>query len=237
MVKKISILVVVLAVIAGAWPYLSEYLTLEAIKENQAKFAVYYADNAVLVLAAFFLGYTAVTALSLPGALIMTLAAGALFGVVVGTVLVSFASSIGATLAFLVARFLLGETLQRKYADKLGKFNEGFSKEGSFYLFALRLIPVMPFFLINILMGLTKIKAVTFYWVSQIGMFAGTVVYVNAGTQLSKIESVKGIASPALIGSFALLAVIPFVAKKLVERLRKGKGDAVEPTEEKETDG
>ena len=182
MKKKIVVLVVLVAIIVAGTIYLREYLTFEAIKNGQAEFATYYEESKLLVTTAFFVGYVAVTALSLPGALVMTLAAGALFGLTVGTLMVSFASSIGATLAFLVARYLLGETLQKKYSKELAKFNAQMDKEGAFYLFALRLIPAVPFFLINILMGVTKIPMVTFYWVSQLGMLAGTVVYVNAGT-------------------------------------------------------
>ena len=226
MYKKIIVLAVIVVAIIAAWPYAKEYLTFESIKEQQENFANYYEENTFLVLAGFLLGYVAVTALSLPGALIMTLAAGALFGVVAGTLLVSFASSIGATLAFLVARYLVGASLQNKYGDKLEKFNEGVRKEGAFYLFAMRLIPIFPFFLINILMALTTLRALTFYWVSQLGMFAGTVVYVNAGSQLAEIDSVQGIFTLPLIASFALLGIVPIVAKKIIGIVRKRSGAA-----------
>ena len=222
--KKIVIIICLVLLIGVGYYFTKDYLTFAEIKARQADLVAYYEANQFLFLLAYFLGYVAVTALSLPGALILTLAAGALFGVVVGTVLVSFASSIGATCAFLVARYLVGETLQKKYAKELVKFNTQIDKEGAFYLFALRLIPAVPFFLINILMALTKIKTVTFYWVSQAGMFVGTVVYVNAGTQIAKLESPGDIASVELILSFVLLAVVPLVAKRLVGMIRKKRG-------------
>ena len=165
---------------------------------------------------AYFLIYVAVTALSLPGAAVMTLAGGALFGLGIGTLLVSFASSIGATLAFLVSRFLLRDWVQARYGERLGAINPGMEKDGAFYLFTLRLVPVFPFFIINLLMGLTPIRTRTFYWVSQVGMLAGTLVYVNAGTQLARLDSLSGILSPGLLASFALLGVFPLLAKRLV---------------------
>ena len=146
----------------------------------------------------------------------MTLAAGALFGLMWGTVIVSFASSLGATLAFLVSRYLLSETVQKRFGDRLKPINEGIEKDGAFYLFTLRLVPIFPFFLINLLLGLTPIRAATFYWVSQIGMLAGTLVFVNAGTQLAQLDSLSGILSPSLLLSFALLGLFPFIAKKLL---------------------
>lgn len=237
MLKKILLVAGLLVVIVLVYPYAKEFLTFEAIKSKQEVFQAYYEENSVLVLSGFFVGYIAVTALSLPGALIMTLGAGALFGVVAGTVLVSFASSIGATLAFLVSRYLLGKAIQAKYAAKLETFNEGMRKEGAFSLFALRLIPAFPFFLINILMGLTQIKTLTFYWVSQLGMFAGTIVYVNAGTQIAKIEKVKDILSLPLILSFVALAVIPFIAKKAVSHFRSRRETKPEQSPKERTDG
>ncbi|AFV85392.1 mercuric reductase (Hg(II) reductase) [Alteromonas mediterranea DE1] len=185
------------------------------------------ADNPVLSIGVFFAIYVAVTALSLPGAAILTLAAGALFGLVQGLVIVSFASSVGATLAFLVSRFILRDTVRNKFKEKLKKIDEGVEKQGAFYLFTLRLVPVFPFFLINLLMGLTSLKTWTFYWVSQIGMLAGTAVYVNAGTQLAQIDSLSGIVSPGLIFSFVLLGIFPWIAKgivALVNRRRVYKG-------------
>lgn len=146
----------------------------------------------------------------------MTLAGGALFGLGVGTLLVSFASSIGATLAFLASRFLFRDWVQGRYGERLAAINKGMEKDGAFYLFTLRLVPVLPFFVMNLLMGLTPIKTRTFYWVSQVGMLAGTLVYVNAGTQLACIDSLSGILCPGLLGSFVLLGILPLLAKRLV---------------------
>ncbi|MSP98777.1 MAG: pyridine nucleotide-disulfide oxidoreductase, partial [Betaproteobacteria bacterium] len=164
--------------------------------------------------------YVAVTGLSLPGAAIMTLVAGAIFGLVWGTLLVSFASSIGATLAFLATRFLLRDWVQKRFGQQFGALNAGVEKEGGLHLFTLRMIPVVPFFVINLAMGLTPIRAGTFYWVSQLGMIAGTVVYVNAGTQLAAIQSPSGILSPGLIGTFVLLGFFPLIAKRIVDALK-----------------
>ena len=184
-------MVAIVALFAALYSQFKEFADLEFIKAQRGKFESFYADNPTTVIVAYFLGYITVAALSLPGAAILTLLAGAIFGVSVGVVVVSFASAIGATLAFLVARFLLGKTLQAKYGDKLRRVNEGVQKEGKFYLFTMRLIPAFPFFLINILMGLTPLRVGAFYWVSQLGMLPGTIVYVNAGTQLAKIDSLK----------------------------------------------
>jgi pyruvate/2-oxoglutarate dehydrogenase complex dihydrolipoamide dehydrogenase (E3) component/uncharacterized membrane protein YdjX (TVP38/TMEM64 family) len=216
--KKIVILVVLAALIAAFFAFdLGRFLSLEYIKQSQASFAQLYAQHPGTVIGAFFALYVAVTALSLPGAAIMTLAAGAIFGFWAGLVVVSFASSLGATLAMLAARYVLRDSVQSKFGARLADIDKGVEKEGAFYLFTLRLIPVVPFFVINLLMGLTKMKAATFYWVSQLGMLAGTAVYVNAGTQLAKIESLKGILSPALLGSFVLLGLFPLIAKKIVD--------------------
>ena len=167
--------------------------------------------------------YVVVTALSLPGAAIMTLAAGALFGFWVALLLVSFASSMGATLAFLASRFLFHDTVQQRFGDRLKKLNEGVRKDGAFYLFTLRLVPAFPFFVINLVMGLTPIKVRTFYFVSQVGMLAGTAVYVLAGTQLGQIESASGLLSPELIGAFVLLGIFPWIAKGIMARLQARK--------------
>lgn len=199
------------------------YLSFSAIKAQQAAILDYYAGHPWQTAAVFFLVYVAVTALSLPGAAVMTLAVGAIFGLLWGTVLVSFASSLGATLAFLVSRFLLREWVQRKFGRNLRSINEGVEREGGFYLFTLRLIPAVPFFVINLAMGLTPMRAATFYWVSQLGMLAGTVVFVNAGTQLAAIESPSGILSPGLIGAFALLGIFPLIAKKIVDAVKARK--------------
>lgn len=222
--KKVLIVAAIAAVMVGFFVFdLGQYLTLESIKNSQAEIQSQWQQQPLLIGFGFFLVYVAVTALSLPGAAVMTLAAGAFFGLLWGTVIVSFASTVGATLAFLVARFILRDSVQNRFGDRLKDINRGVEKEGAFYLFTLRLVPIFPFFLINLLMGLTPIKAFTFYWVSQIGMFAGTIVYVNAGTQLGRLDSVSGILSPSLLLSFALLGVFPIFAKRLIEALKKRK--------------
>ena len=215
--KKAILLVLIAALVALFFYFdIHHLLTLEGLKAGLDQFESLRSESPVLVMGVFLVSYVLVTALSLPGAAIMTLAAGALFGLGVGTLLVSFASSIGATLAFLVSRYLLQETVQKRFGDRLKAFNEGIEKDGAFYLFTLRLVPVFPFFLINLLMGLTNIRAITFYWVSQVGMFVGTLVYVNAGTQLAQLDSLSGILSPSLLFSFVLLGVFPLIAKKVL---------------------
>ena len=219
--KKLVIVVVLLAAVAAYFAFdLGRYFSLDYIKGSQAKFAELYAAQPALVIAVFFAIYVAVTAISLPGAAILTLAAGAIFGLLVGTIIVSFASSIGATIAFLAARFIMGETVQKKFGQRMAEINKGVDKEGAFYLFTLRLVPLVPFFVINLLMGLTKMKTLTFYWVSQVGMLLGTLVFVNAGTELAKISSLKGILTPGLIGSFILLGIFPIIAKKIVDAVK-----------------
>ncbi len=217
---KWSKIILLLAIVLLAYVFfafdLQQYLTLSHFKSRQQAFENYYADNKALTMGGYMAMYIAVTALSLPGATVMTLAGGALFGVWAGLLLVSFASTIGATLAFLVSRFLLKDYVQNKFGGKLKAVNESFRKDGPFYLFTLRLVPVFPFFVINLVMGLTPIRTVMFYIVSQVGMLPGTFVYVNAGTQLAKIESLKGILSVEIVLSFALLGIFPLAAKKLV---------------------
>jgi pyruvate/2-oxoglutarate dehydrogenase complex dihydrolipoamide dehydrogenase (E3) component/uncharacterized membrane protein YdjX (TVP38/TMEM64 family) len=199
---------------------LGQYLSLDRLKAQQDTIAAYRAAHPLAAAAAYFALYVAVTALSLPGAALMTLAGGAVFGLLWGTVIVSFASSIGATLAFLAARFLLRDWVMARFGRRLAAIDAGVRKEGAFYLFTLRLVPAFPFFLVNLLLGLTAMKARTFYWVSQLGMLAGTVVYVNAGTQLARIDSLAGIVSPGLLLSFALLGVFPLIANRIVESVR-----------------
>ena len=208
--------IIVLGIVAFRYFDLGQYLSLEYIKATQEKFQALYLENRFLVVATYMGIYIAVTALSLPGAAVLTLAGGGLFGLVVGTVAVSFASTIGATLACLVSRFLLREWVQNKFGDKLATINNGIEKEGAFYLFTLRLVPIFPFFVINLLMGLTRMRLFTFFWVSQIGMFAGTIVYVNAGKELAKIDSLSGIMSPGLLISFVVLGLFPISVKKLL---------------------
>ena len=213
----------VAAVVAFFALDLGRYLSLAFLKDSQSSFQALFAQNPVQVVLAFFAAYVAVTALSLPGAAIMTLAAGASFGLVLGTVVVSFASTLGATLAMLAARYLLRDSIQERFGKRLIDINKGIEKEGAFYLFTLRLIPVVPFFALNLLMGLTRIRTWTYFWVSQLGMFAGTVVYVNAGTQIAKIDSLRSIASPALIGSFVLLGVLPLAVNKVLQFFKRRK--------------
>ena len=202
---------------------LGQYFSLSYLKSQQAAIDAYYASNPLQTVAVFFLIYVAVTGLSLPGATIMTLAAGAVFGLLWGTVIVSFASSCGATLAFLASRFVLKGSVQAKFGDKLKAINAGIEKDGAFYLFTLRLVPAFPFFVINLVMGLTPIRIPTFYWVSQLGMLAGTIVYVNAGTQIARIEHLSGILSPTLLASFTLLGLFPLIARKLLDILKARK--------------
>ena len=221
---KIVVIALLAALFAAFLAFdLGQYLSLAFIKSKQAAITAFYAANQVQAIAGFFAIYVAVAALSLPGAAIMTLVAGAIFGVVTGTIIVSFASSIGATLAFLAARLVLRDSIQAKFGDKLKAINTGVDKEGGFYLFTLRLVPAFPFFVINLVMGLTSMKTWTFYWVSQVGMFLGTIVYVNAGTELAKIDSLKGILSPGLLGAFVLLGIFPIIAKKIVDGVKAKK--------------
>ncbi|MBW6510208.1 MAG: TVP38/TMEM64 family protein [Desulfuromonadales bacterium] len=219
--KIIIVFGIVLLILLFNVLHLDHYLTLSYLKESREQFALLYAERTTLVIAVYMLIYIVATALSLPGAVILTLAGGALFGLVTGTIVISFASTIGATLACLVSRFLLRDWVQRRFGDKLQRINEGMEREGGFYLFTLRLIPVFPFFVINLAMGLTRIKISTYYWVSQLGMLPATIVFVNAGKELGKLESMAGILSPGLIFSFVLLGLFPITVKKVVARLKK----------------
>ncbi len=222
--KKLLLLAALVLLVAAFFALdLGQYFSLGYIKSAQGSFTALYGDQPALVIGVFFAAYVAVAALSLPGAAIMTLLAGAVFGLVIGTIIVSFASSIGATLAMLFARYVLRDSLKSKFGTRLADIDRGIEREGAFYLFTLRLVPLFPFFAVNLLMGLTTMKAATFYWVSQLGMFAGTVVYVLAGTQLAQITSLKGILSPGLIGAFVLLGVFPLVAKKIVDIVKARK--------------
>lgn len=222
MKKKAMVVLLIVALVALFFGMgLDQYLTLGALKESRGKFAVMLEQYPWRVTLIIFVLYVIVVALSLPGATIMGLAIGALFGLWQGTLLVSFASSIGATLAFLTSRYLLRDYVQRHFGDMLKGINEGMAKDGALYLFMLRLVPIFPFFLINLLMGLTQIRTRTYYWVSQLGMLAGTMVYVNAGTQLAHIDSLSGIVSPRVLLSFALLGVFPLFAKWIVQAMRK----------------
>ena len=212
------LLLLALGLLVGAFFVfdLGRFFSLDYFKSQQAAIEAWRAAHPVLTAGLFFAIYVAVTGLSLPGAALLTLVAGAIFGLLWGTVIVSFASTLGATVAFLAARFMLRDWVQGKFREKLKAINAGMEKEGGFYLFTLRLIPIFPFFIINLVMGLTSIRTWTFYWVSQVGMLAGTLVYVNAGTQIAGIASLQGILSPELLASFALLGVFPWIAKKIV---------------------
>ncbi len=220
--KKVLLLIVLATVVAAFFAFdLQRYLTLAELKSRQTEFQQFYAANRLLTLGLYFAIYILVTALSLPGAAVMTLAGAALFGFWPALVVVSFASTIGATLAFLASRFLLHDWVQSRFGQRLKAINRGIEKEGALYLFTLRLVPIFPFFIINLVMGLTPMRALTFYWVSQVGMLAGTAVYVNAGTQLGQIERVSGILSPGLLLSFVLLGVFPLLARKGVDFMKK----------------
>lgn len=236
--KLIQRLLIVAAIVAAIILFkalgLGQYLTLDYLKASQERFAQLYADNSFAVIAVYMAVYIVVTALSLPGAAVMTLAGGAMFGFWVGLVVVSFASTIGATLACFVARFLLRDWVQNKFGEKLSAINTGIEREGGFYLFSLRLVPIFPFFVINLAMGLTSMNLFTFYWISQIGMLPGTMVYVNAGKELGRIESLSGILSPGLLISFVILGLFPLAAKKLLNAYKKKTGKPV-TTEEKES--
>ena len=219
--SRIALLLLIASLVAGFFIFdLGQYLTLDYIKSQQAQLDGLVAAHPLVIAAAYFLIYVLVTAVSLPGAAIMTLAAGAMFGLWWGLLLVSFASTMGATLAMLVARFVLRDQVSRRFERQLNGINKGVEREGAFYLFTLRLVPLFPFFAINLIMGLTKISVPVYFVVSQIGMLAGTLVFVNAGTQLAQVESLAGIISPELLLSFALLGVFPLLGKKLVDIVR-----------------
>ncbi|MEW6291355.1 MAG: TVP38/TMEM64 family protein [Thermodesulfobacteriota bacterium] len=222
--KAAIVLLIIVCIVAFNYLGLGQYLTLDYLQQSQERFARLYAARPLAVIASYLLIYIIVTALSLPGAVIMTLAGGALFGLVVGTVVVSFASTIGATLACLVSRFLLRDWVQKKFGDRLAPINRGIEEEGGFYLFTMRLVPAFPFFLINLAMGMTRISLFQYYWVSQIGMLPGTMVYVNAGKELAKIDSVAAILSPGLLASFALLGLFPLTVKKIMGFVNRRKG-------------
>ncbi|MEW6001549.1 MAG: TVP38/TMEM64 family protein [Nitrospirota bacterium] len=227
-IKKIIILLIIISLIVAFKVFnLGQYLTLPYLKESLDRLKDLYEEQRVLVIAGYFLIYVLTTSLSLPGASPLGIVGGALFGFWVATFVVSFASTIGATIACFVSRFLLRDWVQSKFSDKIVKVNEGIEKEGAFYLFTLRLIPVFPFWMINLVMGLTKMSLLKFYWVSQVGMLPGTMVYVNAGKELAKIESVKGVFSPSLLISFALIGIFPLIVKKLVTFYRNRKEKAV----------
>ena len=220
-IKKILLAGTVACIAALIFAFdLQHYLTLEFLLASKSIFASYYSHNPILVLSAYFIIYVFSTALSIPGATVLTLAGGVLFGLFSGTLLVSFASTTGATLAMLIARFLLRDWVQNRFSAQLKTINSGIRNEGGYYLFSLRLMPVVPFFVINLGMGLTPIRTLTFFWVSQLGMLPGTLVYVNAGSELGKINSIDEIFSPTLIISFLLLGIFPLLIKKILTMIQ-----------------
>jgi uncharacterized membrane protein YdjX (TVP38/TMEM64 family) len=222
---RIAILVI-LAALVGAYYFfeLGTYLNLAYVKAIRDDAAVYVTANAVQSTIAFFLFYVLVTALSLPGAAIMTLGAGAVFGLSWAMLLVSFASSVGATLAMLISRTLLRDWVQNRFTVQLKTVNEGLHKDGGFYLFSLRMVPLLPFFIINLVMGLSRISTWQFYWVSQAGMLAGTFVFVFAGTQLATVSSVADVLSPGLVAALSLLGLFPLLARRGIGWLHRARG-------------
>lgn len=218
---RVALIVVVAALIAMFFAFdLGRYLSIDFLRASQSAIATAYAQHPLSTAAIYFGVYVLCAALSVPGAVILTLGGGAIFGLAWGTVLVSFASSIGATLAFLASRFLFRDAVRAAFSRRVEAIDAGISRDGAFYLFALRLVPVFPFFLVNLAMGLTALPVRTFYWVSQAGMLLGTLVYVNAGTQLAQIDSVRGLLSPGLIASFAVLGFFPLIARRVVTMLQ-----------------
>ncbi len=203
------------------WFDLHQYLSLEYLQSVKSNLDILISDKPVLSGVVFFFSYVLITALSLPGAAIMTLVSGAIFGLMWGIILVSFSSTIGATLAFLISRYLFQDYIQKRFYKQMQAINEGIEREGAFYLFTLRLIPVFPFFVINMVIGITSLSVKTFFWVSQLGMLAGTIVYVNAGTQLAQLDSLSGILSPAILFSFILLGLFPLIAKKTISAVKR----------------
>ena len=220
--KKIVIIGVLALLIVGSFYYfgVDEYLNLDKIKENKDALVGYYEKNQFLTLLFFFVGYVVMAAFSLPGAVFLTLLAGFLFGNIAGVAVVSFASAIGATAAFLISRMVIGQYVQKKYHQYLSTINSGIEKEGVFYLLSLRLIPIFPFFLINLVMGLTRISIWKYYAVSQVGMFPGTLVYVNAGTALASISAIKDILSFQIIFAFSMLGILPIVLNLILKYIR-----------------
>lgn len=219
--SKIFLLVLLAGAVALFFALgLHQSLSLDALRASQARLQAWHAQAPLTVMALFFAVYVLVTALSLPGAAVLTLAGGAAFGLGWGTLLVSVASTAGATLAMLAARFLLQGSVQARFGPRLADLNAGIAREGAFYLFTLRLLPIVPFFALNLLMGLTRMRTWTYVWVSQIGMLPGTLAYVNAGTELARIESLRDVLSPGLLGAFAALGLLPLVAKKLLDAWR-----------------
>lgn len=216
--KKIALVLVIISIVLVFFIFdIKQYLTLDNLKQNHEFLTEYVAENRVQSMIIYLFSYIIFTAINLPGAVFFTLAGGALFGLAMGTLLVSIAASIGSTFAFLITRYLIRDRLEKMVGNKMEEINRGIEREGAYYLFTIRLIPLFPFFLINIAMAMTSIKAWTFLWVSYFGMLAGTAVYVNAGTQLASLESVSDILSLRIILSFTLLGIFPLLAKRLLD--------------------
>ncbi|WP_290925263.1 TVP38/TMEM64 family protein [Halodesulfovibrio sp.] len=223
-IKRLCIVTAIALMLTAVWYFnLTDYLTLEYIKMKQDAFRMLYAENRFLVVGSFVILYILVTALSIPGAAIMTLAAGGLFGFWTSLIAVSFASTIGATLACFASRYILKDWVQSTFGSKIKKIDDGIKKEGAFYLFTLRLVPIFPFFAVNLVMGITSLPLRTYFWVSQLGMLPGTAVFVNAGKQLATINDVSDVLHPVHIISFALLGIFPLLAKYLLKFIRKVK--------------
>ncbi len=229
--KKLLLGIALIIVVLVVGLNFGQHLTLDNAKLKQAELSSFIESNFFIAIALYFVSYVAITALSIPGAAVVTLLGAALFGFWISLALVSFASTIGATLAFLSSRYLLRDWVQKKFGNKLTAVNKGVEKDGPFYLFSLRLIPVFPFFLINLLMGLTPISTIRFYLVSQLGMLPGTAVYLNAGTQLAQIDSLAGIVSPAVLFSFALLGIFPIIVKWIMNKFKVSPSAANNDTE------
>ncbi len=235
--KKIALVVLFITAIALFFTLdLGQYLNLSYIKSQQQAINDYYSLYPIKTGLIFFISYVLITGVSLPGAGIMTLAGGAIFGVVWGTVIVSFGSVFGATIAFLIARYLFHDYVQEHFGKYLGPINRGVKKDGDLYLFTIRFVPVFPFFIVNTLMALTPIKTLNFALVSQIGMLIPTIIFVNAGTQLARIESPGDVLSPELILSFVLLGIFPFAAKKSLAYIKNKKNNTTDLIEETNND-
>lgn len=231
---KIILFTVLILGISVAVFFGRNYISFERIQQSREKISLWYENNRIVFITGYFLFYILSVVFAMPGAALLTILAGAIFGLGMGVVIVSFASSIGALLSFLAARYLFRDWVEAKFGEKLQTIHQGLEREGAFYLFTMRLIPIFPYFIINPVFGLTRIRAWTFYWVSQVGMFAGTVVFVNAGTQLAQIDSARDVVSFRLLGSFALIGIFPLVVKKLIHQLRHAKGPEKNPTESSE---
>ena len=229
--KKLVLGIALIVIVLVVGLNFGQHLTLDNAKLRQAELSSFIESNFFVAITLYFVSYVAITALSIPGAAVVTLLGAALFGFWISLALVSFASTIGATLAFLSSRYLLRDWVQKKFGSKLVAVNQGVEKDGQFYLFSLRLIPVFPFFLINLLMGLTPISTIRFYLVSQLGMLPGTAVYLNAGTQLAQIDSLAGIVSPTVLLSFALLGIFPIIVKWVMKKLKVSPSAADNGTE------